>query len=459
MTSTSAQGSTSITIQFNLDRDIDGAAGDVQTAIQAASRQLPSNLPSPPTLRKVNPSDSPIIYLAMQSPTMPLYQLDKYAENLLARQLSTLTGVAQVNVYGSQIYAARVQVDPFALAARGIGINQVVSAIQGANVNQATGQLNGPTQATLIHTNGQLEDAAAFNRQIISYQNGAPVRIGDVGHAIDSVENNLVGSWYNGKHAIVLAIQRQPGIEHDPDRGRLIKKVIPKFLQSLPKSVIARHHLRPQPAHPQFRRRRAEHAADRSGTRDPRDLPVSAHDVGDDHPLDRAAARGGRHLRGHGASGLQPRQPLADGADAVGRLRRRRRHRDAREHHASRRGGRKPGGCRLQGLRRDRLHHPVDDGFAGGEVFIPIVFMGGIVGRLLHEFAVTIILAIIVSGFVSVTLTPMLCARFIKPAQRPAISRLEVLHELRRGEGRSRSASKAVEGAARCVLEPWSIAA
>src|SRR6202012_814520 len=142
-----------------LDRNIDGAAEDVQTAIQAASRQLPTNLPSPPTLRKVNPSDAPIIYLAMQSPTMPMDQLDKYAENLLARQLSTLTGVAQVNVYGSQTYAARVQVDPYQLAARGIGINQVATAIQNANVNQATGQLNGPTQTTLIHTNGQLEDA------------------------------------------------------------------------------------------------------------------------------------------------------------------------------------------------------------------------------------------------------------------------------------------------------------
>jgi hydrophobic/amphiphilic exporter-1 (mainly G- bacteria), HAE1 family len=206
MTSTSSQGSTSITIQFDLDRNIDGAAEDVQTAIQAASRQLPSNLPSPPTLRKVNPSDAPIIYLAMQSPSMPMYQLDKYAENLLARQLSTLTGVAQVNVYGSQIYAARIQVDPFALAARGIGINQVASAIQAANVNQATGQLNGPNQATLIHTSGQLEDAAGYNQQIIAYQNGAPVRVKDVGRAIDSVENNLVASWYNGHRAIVLAI-------------------------------------------------------------------------------------------------------------------------------------------------------------------------------------------------------------------------------------------------------------
>ncbi len=236
MTSSSSQGSTTITIQFDLDRNIDGAAGDVQSAIQAASRQLPTNLPSPPTLRKVNPSDAPIIYIAMQSPSMPLYQLDKYAENLLARQLSTLTGVAQVNVYGSQIYAARVQVDPFAMATRGIGINQVAAAIQSANVNSATGQLNGPTQATLIHTNGQLEDATAYNNQIIAYANGAPVRVQDIGRTIDSVENNLVASWYNGHRAIVLAVQRQPG-SNTIQIVDEIHRVIPKFMQSLPQSV------------------------------------------------------------------------------------------------------------------------------------------------------------------------------------------------------------------------------
>jgi HAE1 family hydrophobic/amphiphilic exporter-1 len=415
MTSTSSQGSTSITIQFNLDRDIDGAAGDVQTAIQAASRQLPSNLPSPPTLRKVNPSDSPIIYLAMESPTMPLYQLDKYAENLLARQLSTLAGVAQVNVYGSQIYAARVQVDPFALAARGIGINQVVSAIQGANVNQATGQLNGPTQATLIHTNGQLEDAAAYNRQIIAYQNGAPVRIGDVGHTIDSVENNLVGSWYNGQHAIVLAIQRQPG-SNTIQIVDSIKKVIPKFLQSLPKSVSLNiiydrsQSIRGSVADVQttlliaavlvilviflFLR-----------TMSATIIPSIAL------PLAVVGTFAGMALLGYSLDNLSLMAlTLSVGFvvdDAIVMLENIMRHVEEGE-------------------------SPVDAAYKGSAeigftilsmtvslaaVFIPIVFMGGIVGRLLHEFAVTIILAIIVSGFVSVTLTPMLCARFIKPGK------------------------------------------
>ncbi len=236
MTSQSNAGTTSVTIQFDLDRDIDAAAEDVQAAIQAASRQLPTNMPNPPSLRKVNPSDAPILYIAMQSSSMPMYQLDKYAENLLARQLSTLEGVAQVNVFGSQIYAVRLQADPFQMAARNIGIDQVASAVQGANVNIATGTLNGPSQATLIHTNGQLQDAAAYQHQIIAYRNGAPVRFRDIGRAIDSVENNLAASWYNGKRAIVLNIQRQPG-SNTIEIINSINAVIPHFMTSLPKSV------------------------------------------------------------------------------------------------------------------------------------------------------------------------------------------------------------------------------
>ena len=204
MTSQSVQGSVSITLQFNLDRNIDAAAQDVQAAISAASRQLPSNLPAPPTLRKVNPSDSPILYIAMHSDTLPLSQVDTYAETILSRQISTLSGVAQVNVYGSQKYAVRIQADPSALAARGIGIDQVAQAAQAANVETATGQLNGLKQSTIIHASGQLTNAAGFNRQIIAYRNGAPVRVSDIGRAIDSVQNDRVASWFNGKRAIVL---------------------------------------------------------------------------------------------------------------------------------------------------------------------------------------------------------------------------------------------------------------
>jgi len=236
MTSQSGQGTTSITIQFDLDRNIDGAAEDVQAAIQAAGRKLPSNMPNPPTLRKTNPADAPIVFLAMRSATMPMYELDKYAENLLARQLSTLPGVALVNVYGSQIYAARLQLNPYELAARHIGIDQVATAIKNANVNAPTGTLNGPSQTTLIHASGQLQSAAEYGRQIIAWRNGAPVRLSDVGRAIDSVQNNRAANWFNGIRAIGMSVQRQPG-SNTIEIVNEINRVIPQFKKSLPASV------------------------------------------------------------------------------------------------------------------------------------------------------------------------------------------------------------------------------
>ncbi|MGB8366306.1 MAG: efflux RND transporter permease subunit, partial [Rhizomicrobium sp.] len=236
MTSQNTLGSSIITIQFNLDRDIDAAAQDVDAAISAASRQLPSNLPAPPTLRKVNPSDAPVMYLSMHSSTMPLNQVDTYAESLLARQISTLNGVAQVNVFGSQKFAVRIQVDPGAMAARGIGIDQVANAANTANVDLSTGTLNGPAQATLIQANGQLTNAAAFNRQIITYVNGAPVRIGDIGHAIDSVANVLVANWYNGERSIGLAVYRQPGSNTIAVVDE-VKSILPRFRAKLPAAV------------------------------------------------------------------------------------------------------------------------------------------------------------------------------------------------------------------------------
>ena len=192
----------------------------MQAAIQAASRQLPVNMPSPPTLRKVNPADAPILFLAMQSDSMPLYELDKYAENLLARQLSTLAGVAQVNVQGSQIFAVRLQVDPAQLAARSIGIDQVAAAVQAANVNVATGTLNGPSQATLVHVNGQLMTAEAWKHQIIAWRNGAPVRFADIGTAIDSVREQPHRHLAE-RQARHRAVDPAPArLQHHPDRRR-----------------------------------------------------------------------------------------------------------------------------------------------------------------------------------------------------------------------------------------------
>ena len=181
MSSISAQGASSITIQFSLDRNIDAAAQDVQAAITLASKQLPPNLPTPPTYRKVNPADAPILYLAMSSPTLPLSTVDNYAENLLAEQISMVNGVAQVSVYGSQQYAVRIQVDPNKLAAYGLGIDQVEQAVAAGNVDQPTGILYGKHQAFTVEANGQLEDAAAFRPMIVAYRNGNPVRLEELG--------------------------------------------------------------------------------------------------------------------------------------------------------------------------------------------------------------------------------------------------------------------------------------
>jgi len=408
MTSQSSSGSTSITIQFDLDRNIDGAAEDVQAAIQQASRQLPVNMPSPPTLRKVNPADAPIMFIAMQSASMPLYELDKYAENLLARQLSTLSGVAQVNVQGSQIYAVRLQVDPGQLAARHIGIDQVASAVQGANVNIATGTMNGPTQSTLVHVNGQLDNAKAWQRQIIAWRDGAPVRFADIGTAIDSVENNRTATWLDGKRAIVLTVQRQPGSN--------TIAIIPRFKASLPSSVSL------------------SVIYDRSQT-----IRASVADVQTTLiiagvlviaviflflrtlsatvipsvalPITVLGTFAGMSLMGYSLDNLSLMAlTLSVGFvvdDAIVMLENIVRHVEEGEepYEASVKGSAEIGFTILSMT------------VSLAAVFIPLVFMGGIVGRLLHEFAVTIVMAILVSGFISVTLTPMLCSRFIQPGR------------------------------------------
>jgi HAE1 family hydrophobic/amphiphilic exporter-1 len=197
MTSSSTQGTTQVTLQFVLDRDIDAAALDVQTAISLARRQLPPDMSVPPSYRKVNPADQPVYYLALTSDTLPLSKVNEYAETLMAQRISMINGVAQVLVYGSQAYAVRVQVDPKALAARGIGIDEVERALAQHNPNLPTGTLQGPHRSASVMTNSQLQDAAGFNDVIVAYRNGAPVRIRDVGLAIDDVQNIRVAAWFN----------------------------------------------------------------------------------------------------------------------------------------------------------------------------------------------------------------------------------------------------------------------
>ncbi len=383
----------------------------MQTAIQAASRQLPTNMPSPPTLRKVNPSDAPVIYLALQSPSMPLYQLDKYAENLLGRQLSTLTGVAQVNIYGSQIYAARVQIDPSQLAARGIGIDQVASAIKAANVNQATGQLDGadpddadraldrPARPTPPPTTSR-SSSTRTARRCASRTWAAPST---------AWRTTYVASWFNGQRAIVLAVQRQPGsntiqivdeIKSRPaalrraaaatsvsleilyDRSQsirgsvsdvettliiaavLVVMVIFLFLRTLSATLI------PSLA-----------------------LPIAV-----------IGTFSGMLFLGFSLDNLSLLAlTLSVGFvvdDAIVMLENIVRHVEE---------GEKPFEATLKGSRE--IGFTILSMTASlAAVFIPIVFMSGMLGRLLHEFAVTIILAIVFSGIVSVTLTPLLCS-------------------------------------------------
>ncbi|HXR94585.1 MAG TPA: efflux RND transporter permease subunit, partial [Rhizomicrobium sp.] len=412
MTSTSSLGRTSITIQFDLDRNIDGAAEDVLAAIQQAARQLPVNMPAPPTLRKVNPADAPILFAAIQSDSMPLYELDKYAENLLARQLSTLSGVAQVNVFGAAAFAVRLQMDPTALAARNIGIDQVATAVQQANVDTNTGQLNGPSQATLIHVNGQLADAAHWNKQIIAFRNGAPVRVQDVGRAIDSYQNLYAASFFNGKRAIVLNVQRQPG-SNTIQIVDEINQVIPRFIQTMPKSA----HLTV--------------FYDRSQT-----IRASVADVQTTLliaavlvvaviflflrtlsatvipslalPIAVIGTFAAMSLLGYSLDNLSLMAlTLSVGFivdDAIVMLENIVRHVEE---------GEKPRDAAFKGS-AEIAFTILSMTVSLAAVFIPIVFMGGIIGRLLHEFAVTIVSAILISGVISVTLTPMLCSRFIK---------------------------------------------
>ena len=240
MSSTSALGTTQITLQFTLSRNIDAAAQDIQAAIAQAQRQLPADMPNPPTYQKVNPADQPILYIALTSPTLPLSTLDEYGQTTMAQRISTIDGVAQVMVYGSQKYAVRIQLDPMALAAVGIGINEVSTAIQNGNVNLPTGVLYGTNRAFTVEASGQLDKARDYGSLIVAYRNGAPVRLNEVGRVLDSVENDKVAAWFvdsnSQRRAVILAIQRQPGT-NTVAVADAVKKLIPTFRAQLPEAV------------------------------------------------------------------------------------------------------------------------------------------------------------------------------------------------------------------------------
>ncbi|MET4675621.1 MULTISPECIES: efflux RND transporter permease subunit [unclassified Luteibacter] len=412
MTSSSSLGSTTITVTFALDRSIDGAAQDVQAAISAAQRQLPQDMPTPPTYRKVNPADAPILFLTMQSSTLPLSTVDDYAETELAQRLSMVDGVAQVSVYGSQKYAVRIAVDPDRLAATGIGVDQMAAAIASANVNKATGSLNGSRQLLSIRSDGQLMRAADYAQVVVAYRNGAPVRLSDIAVPRDSVQDDQKASWFNGTRAITLAIQRQPGANTVETVDRILA-LLPDFSRTLPPSV------------------KLDVMYDRSVS-----IRDSVHDVqftlvlagilvvlviylflGNASatlipavalPISVLGTFGAMFALGYSLDNLSLLAlTLAVGFvvdDAIVMLENIMRHIEM---------GEAPYEAAIKGA--------TEIGFTIFSmtlslvaVFIPVMFMGGIVGRLFHEFAVVISVSILISGFVSITLTPMLCSRFVK---------------------------------------------
>jgi HAE1 family hydrophobic/amphiphilic exporter-1 len=417
MTSVSALGSAQINLQFNLSRDIDAAAQDVQAMIAKAARLLPPDMPTPPTYQKVNPADQPIIYVALSSPTLPLASVDEYAETTMAQRISMISGVAQVQVYGSQKYAVRAQLDPRALASRGIGIDEVATAVANGNVNLPTGTLQGATKSFTIQTGGQLMDAAAYRPLIVAYRNGNPVRLQELGNVIDSVENDKVASWYNTSEAktraVILAIQRQPGT-NTVEVVDSIKKLLPTFRAMMPPSVSL------------------DVLFDRS-----KSIRESVGDVkltlmlaivlvvlviflflrnvsatiipSLALPMSIIGTFTAMYVLGYSVDNLSlMAMILAVGFvvdDAIVMLENIVRHMEHGEPvlQASLNGSKEIGFTILSMT------------FSLVAVFIPVLFMGGILGRLLHEFAVVITVAILVSGVVSLTLTPMLCSRFLRP--------------------------------------------
>jgi len=413
MTSTSVQGQTQITLTFALDRDLDAAAQDVQTAIAAAQRQLPADMPTPPSMRKTNPADQPVLLIALTTPTLPLYTLNEYAETMLAQRISTVSGVAQVQVFGSQKYAVRVQVDPDLLAARGIGIDEVQSAIRSANVNLPTGVLSGPERAFAVQASGQLLEAEAYRPVIVTYRDGRPVRLEELGHVYDSVQNNRTAAWYINQRAIVLAVQRQPGT-NTVKVVEQVRALLPSFKDQLPASVSLNVLI------------------DRSET-----IRHSIEDVkvtllialilvilvifvflrnisatvipSIALPVSLIGTFGLMQLLGYSLDNLSLMAlTLSVGFvvdDAIVMLENIVRHMER---------GERPLEAALRGAREIGFTI-ISMTIALTAVFIPVLFMGGLVGRLFHEFAVTISIAILISGLVSLTLTPMLSSRFLRP--------------------------------------------
>ncbi len=416
MTSVNSLGSTLVTLEFDLNRSLDGAAIDVQSAITQASRLLPQGMPTPPTFTKVNPADQPILYLVITSTTLPPWTLDEYAQTRVAQRISMVNGVAQVQVLGSQKYAVHAQLDPHALAARQIGINEVETALRNWNVNVPAGTLIGPHKSYTLQATGQLMNADQYKEMVVTYRNGAPVRLQELGTVIDGVEDQRTASWFytanDDQRAITLGIQRQPGT-NTIAVADAVKNLMPQFRAELPTSV----HM--------------DVLYDRSDT-----IRESYRDVQFTMALTLAlvimvifvflrnvwatvipslalpfsiiGTFAVMYLLGYSLDNLSMMALILSVGfvvdDAIVMLENIYRHVEM---------GEDPLTASLVGSREIGFTI-VSMTLSLAAVFIPVLFMGGVLGRLFREFSVTICVSILISGVVSVTLTPMLCSRFLK---------------------------------------------
>src|SRR3954454_3636248 len=424
--STSGQGNTNITLQFDLSRNIDAAAQDVQAMIAKTARQLPPQMPSPPSYQKVNPGDQPVLFLVLHSQTLPMPVINEYAESTIAQRISMVNGVAQVNIFGAAKYAVRIDVDPRKLAAHRLGIDEVASAITNANVNLPTGTMYGD-KTFVVQANGQLFRANAYGPTIISYRGGNPVRLNEVAHVYDGIENDKSAAWYNGERTIYLAIQKQPGTNVVAVCDA-VKALLPTFREQLPASLSL-------------------------DVRTDRSIPIreSVHDVKFTLvlticlvvlviflflrnisatiipslalPASIVGTFAVMYLLDYSLDNLSLMAlTLSVGFvvdDAIVMLENIVRHMEM---------GKSPMRAAYDGSREIGFTI-VSMTLSLAAVFIPVLFMGGILGRLLHEFAVTIIVAVLISGFVSLTLTPLLCSRMLKVERHEQHGRLYRLSE------------------------------
>jgi HAE1 family hydrophobic/amphiphilic exporter-1 len=420
MSSINSLGQTQIVLQFALSRNIDAAGTDVQTSIAAASGYLPTGLPSPPTFLKVNPADVPVLYIRLTSPSMPLYQVTDYAKTYMAQRISMVSGVSQVAIFGDQTYAPRIQLDPDKLAAVNLGIDEVANSLTAENVMLPTGTLDGPDKLFTIKANGQLMRAVDFNNQVVAFRDGKAIYVHDIGHVIDSTLNNKYASFFNQSQNITLAIRRQPGT-NTIEVVDAIKKLLPSIKATLPPAIEMRI------------------AYDRSVS-----IRESISDVkmtlslavllvvlvvyaflGNLRatiiaslalPAALIGTLAAMKLLGFSLDNLSLMAlTLAVGFvvdDAIVMLENIVRHMEM---------GKKPMQASLEGARQIGFTI-ISMTLSLAVVFVPIMFMAGILGRILNELAVTITAAIMVSGFVTLTLTPMLCSRFLKGHQESEVS-------------------------------------